>query len=121
MPGLDDGNERGDDGEDAAGADALVAEVESPVWNVPDDAPSPETREGRRLSPVGQDGDWTTTSDGKDDSRGEKFVPYFVRAGNAVGAGGGDADADAPSRERGGERRGGSATRRRWDESETCS
>ena len=45
-------------------------------------------------------------------------MPYFVRAGNAAGAGGGDADADAPSRERRGERRGGSATRRRWDESE---
>ena len=32
--GPDDGNERGDDGEDAAGADAPVAEVESPVWNL---------------------------------------------------------------------------------------
>ena len=116
--GPDDGNERGDDGEDAAGADAPVAEVESPVWNVPDDAPSPETHaRASSSSPVGQDGD--RTSDGKDDpARGKKFVPYFVRAGNAAGADGGDTDADAPQRERRGEQRGGSAARRRWDESE---
>ena len=116
--GPNDGNERGDDGEDAAGADAPVAEVESPVWNVPDDAPSPETHaRASSSSPVGQDGD--RTSDGKDDpARGKKFVPYFVRAGNAAGADGGDTDADAPQRERRGEQRGGSAARRRWDESE---
>ena len=96
--GPNDGNERGDDGEDAAGADAPVAEVESPVWNVPDDAPSPETHARASSSPVGQDGD---PSDGKDDpdpARGTKFVPFFVRAGNAAGAGGADADADAPER-----------------------
>ena len=66
------------------------------MWNVPDDAPSPETHARASSSPVGQDGD---PSDGKDDpdpARGTKFVPFFVRAGNAKPDADADADADAP-------------------------
>ena len=77
----------------AAGSDP---EVRSPAWNVPDDAPAPET--DATASTADDDAEIATTSSSNEHSTNKKnpFVPFFVRK-----AGETDSNAAAPSKQRG--------------------
>ena len=77
----------------AAGSDP---EVRSPAWNVPDDAPAPET--DATASTADDDAEIASTSSSNEHSTNKKspFVPFFVRK-----AGENDSNAAAPSKQRG--------------------
>ena len=77
----------------AAGSDP---EVRSPAWNVPDDAPAPET--DATASTADDDAEIASTSSSNEHSTNKKspFVPFFVRK-----AGETDSNAAAPSKQRG--------------------
>ena len=101
----------GRDDEDGESTDDPAAssdpEVRSPAWNVPDDAPAPET--DATASTADDDAEIASTSSSNEQSTNKKspFVPFFVRK-----AGETDSNAAAPSKQRGAAaRRAGEAVR----------